>query len=74
MSQTLAEILERALEHTARPDSSRAFSQRLERDPARAPILPQVRESPENLGAMAARMEPPSTTLTPRSGDSTAEG
>jgi hypothetical protein len=51
MSKTLAEILQEHLDHLERPASYNAFTESLERGPQRAPpTLPQVHESPENLG------------------------
>jgi hypothetical protein len=50
MSKTLAQILQETLEGIAPPDSYGAFTNSLKRNPRRAPTLPQVRESPENLG------------------------
>lgn len=53
MAQTLAKILQKSLANTKRPDSYDAFVKGLERSSDRTPILPQVRESPENLGRAA---------------------
>jgi hypothetical protein len=53
MSKTLAEILQESLDSVVRPDSYDAFTRSLKRDPQSTPTLPQVRESPENLGPPA---------------------
>jgi hypothetical protein len=51
MSKTLAQILQETLEGVPPPDSYDAFANSLKRNPGRAPTLPRVQESPENLGS-----------------------
>ena len=58
MTQTLAQILQKSLENVERPASYETFTRSLERDPGRTPILPQVHESPENLGPAATPVLP----------------